>query len=93
MQRFYGTVLDPFLPTSGGCAPTDRGCLNREWFRQQQTPRDPCETARCMLPGRKRPASSQEERDALVSTAGITDQWWFFPAVVVGAWWIFKGRN
>ena len=87
MQRFYGTVLDPFLPTSGGCAPTDRGCLNREWFRQrQQTPPAPggCPpNAKC----------KQAKRDAFVSTAGITDQWWFFPALVVGAWWLVKGRN
>lgn len=97
MQRFYGGALDSLLPTSGECAPTDRGCLNREWFLQQQhRPRDPCEKARCLLPGWKRPDSSQEEREereALISTAGITDQWWFFPAVVAGAWLLFRKKG
>jgi hypothetical protein len=38
----------------------------------------------------KSPEQERDERKALISTAGVTDQWWFFPAVVVGAWLILK---
>jgi len=89
MPRFYGTVLDPLIPPSGECAPTDRGCLNREWFRQRQ--QLPPATGDC--PPNAKCQSPRQKRDAVVSTAGITDQWWFFPALVVGAWWLVKGRN
>ena len=82
----YGTVLDPF---PAGCAPTDRACLHREHYAQKPP---------FLLPGDCPPnAKCKQEvggrREPLVTTAGITDQWWFFPAVAVGAWWLFSGRK
>ena len=50
--------------------------------------------AACRPPGwkpREKPVG--DRREPLITTAGITDQWWFFPAVAVGAWWLFSGRK
>jgi len=94
----YGTVLDPIFPPPGECAPMDRGCLNREWFRKREQSKDWAWNAPPVLPPGycppnakcKSPEQERDERKALISTAGVTDQWWFFPAVVVGAWLILK---
>ncbi len=99
----YGTVLDPIFPPPGECAPMDRACLHRQHYAQRDVslpygpPVLPPMTPPVLPPGYcppnakcKSPEQERDERKALISTAGVTDQWWFFPAVVVGAWLILK---
>lgn len=89
----YGTVWDPLIPA--GCAPTDRACLHREHYAQKP-PLPPWGNETPFLPPARPPgycppnAKCKQEKpvggrsEPLITTAGVTDQWWFFPAVVLG---------
>ena len=85
-MRMYGTVPDLF--PSERCAPTDRACLHREHYAQKPPLLPPLTPP--VLPTEAKPREPVEQkpvggrREPLITTAGVTDQWWFFPAVVLG---------